>query len=122
MDGTSNVLLGVDLIMDIDEHDWSPSPVGTGRYRGVVIEGRDRAGEFIQWRVQLVPAAVMEDGDVITEVWMSARHVGRDLALLTDADFAETIHTILQGGGAWRAEVWRADQAVDPNLSDPYEP
>jgi hypothetical protein len=116
------VSLDVDLVIDIDEYDWPPLPVRKGRYRGVVVNGRDRAGKFIDWKVRLVPAAVMEDGTAITEVWMSARHVGRDLALLANVDFAETVHTILQGGGAWRAEVRRADQAVDSNLSDHYEP
>lgn len=107
-----DVSIDTDLCINIDLYDWPPLPVRKQGYRGVVLQGRHKAGKFIQWNVRLDPPAVMADGSTVFEVWMSARHTGRDLALLTEPGFLGTIHTILQGGGAWRADVWRADQSA----------
>ena len=119
---TFRVDIDTQLVIDLDEHDWPPLPVDTGRYLATVIEGRDKDGEFTEWRLALQRPAVMEDGSAINEVWVSARHVGWELALLADDGFGETIFAIVEGGGTWRAELWRADRAVDPILSDPYTP
>ena len=99
----SEILLGVSV------NDWGPMPENGTLFQGRVEHGREHLeSQLVEWVVRPFPAPVLASGESITEVSMSARYVGRDLSLLQDPNFSESIHVVLQGwGNAWRATAKR---------------